>query len=188
MPRLSKTYRTAQRCGISVSAMSDVAAICAEFGITVVPPSRRRPGGVALETCAAATLQKLLSDWGESHLRDVLLSISESAGNERALIAPVLRAVSDVLLAHPSWFGGDWLAALDKIDLGAIHESVKLNRAAVQPRSAIAALLFEHMKDRLPVQRRLLYSRSGRPRGFASQRPDARPQRKTGRPSREIRS
>ena len=166
--------------------MSDVAAICAEFGITVVPPSRRRPGGVALETCAAATLQKLLSDWGESHLRDVLLSISESAGNERALIAPVLWAVSDVLLAHPSWFGGDWLAALDKIDLGALHESVKPNRDAVQPRSAIAALLFEHMKDRLPVQRRLLYSRSGKPRGVASQKPDVCPQRKTGRPSKVV--
>jgi hypothetical protein len=114
-------------------------------------------------------------DWGESHLRDVLLSIVESAGNDRALTAPVILAVSDILLAHPNWFGSDWLAALDKIDLGALHESVKPNRQAVQPRSAIAAMLFEQLRGTLPVQRRLLYSRSGRPRGYASQRPDARP-------------
>lgn len=142
--------------------MTDVAAICAEFGIVIVPPAHRRTGGAALQTAAAATLQRLLRDWGESHLRDVLLSIVESAGNERALIAPVILAVSDLLLAHPNWFGSDWLAALDKIDLGALHESVKPNRKAVQPRFAIAAILFEQMKDKLPVQRRMLYSRSGR--------------------------
>jgi hypothetical protein len=60
-------------------AMSDVATICAEFGITVVLPARRRTGGAALETCAASTLQRLLLNWGESQLRDVLLSIVESA-------------------------------------------------------------------------------------------------------------
>jgi hypothetical protein len=81
-----------------------------------------------------------LSDWGESHLCEVLLSIVESAGNERALTAPVIPAVSDLLLAHPAWFGSDLLEALDKIDLSALHESVKVNRKAVQPRAAIAAV------------------------------------------------
>jgi hypothetical protein len=117
-------------------------------------------GGNALETCAAATLQRLLSDWGESHLREVLLSIVESAGNERSLIAPVIWAVSDILLAHPNWFGCDWLAALDEINLSNLHESAKLNRKAVEPRAAIAAVLFERLKDGLPVTRRLLYQRS----------------------------
>lgn len=140
--------------------MSDVAKICSEFGIAVVAPAQRRLGGKALETCAAATLQRLLLDWGESHLREVLLSIVESAGNERALTAPVISAVSDLLLAHPAWFGSDWLDALDKIDLSALHESVKANRKAVQPRAAIAASLFERLKDRLPVTRRALYRRS----------------------------
>ena len=54
------------------AAMSAVTSICAEFGIVVVAPAQRRPGGKALETCAAATLQRLLSDWGKSHLREVL--------------------------------------------------------------------------------------------------------------------
>ena len=142
------------------AAMSDVASICAEFGIVVVAPAQRRPGGKALETCAAATLQRLLSDWGESHLREVLLSIVESAGNERALTAPVIQAVSDILLAHPAWFGSDWLNALDAIDLSALYESVKANRKAVQPRAAIAAVLFERLRDKLPVTRRALYRRS----------------------------
>ena len=140
--------------------MSDVASICSEFGIAVVPPCRRRAEGAALETCAASTLHRLLSDWGEFHLREVLLSIVESAGNERALTAPVMWAVSDLLLAHPTWFGSDWLDALDAIDLSALHESVKANRKAVQPRAAIAAILFERMKDRLPVTRCALYRRS----------------------------
>ena len=143
-------------------AMSDVARICSEFGIAIVPPCRRRKGGAALETCAASTLtlQRLSSDWGESHLREVLLSIAESAGNDRSLTAPVIWAVSDLLLAHPNWFGGDWLDALDKIDLSALYENVKANRKAVQPRAAIAAILFERLKDRLPVTRRALYCRS----------------------------
>ena len=139
--------------------MSDVASICAEFGIAVVAPAQRRTGGKALETCASATLQRLLSDWGESHLREVLLSIVESAGNERALTAPVIQAVSDILLAHPAWFGSDWLGSLDTIDLYALHESAKANRKAVQPRAAIAAILFERLKDRLPVTWRALYRR-----------------------------
>ena len=95
-----------------------------------------------------------------SHLREVLLSIAESAGNDRSLTAPVIWAVSDLLLAHPNWFGGDWLDALDKIDLSALYENVKANRKAVQPRAAIAAILFERLKDRLPVTRRALYCRS----------------------------
>ena len=93
-------------------------------------------------------------------LLEVLLSIVESAGNERALTAPVIWAVSDLLLAHPSWFGSDWLDALDAIDLAAVYETAKANRKAVQPRAAIAAILFERLKDRLPVTRRALYRRS----------------------------
>ena len=137
-----------------------VVSICSEFGIAVVAPAQRRTGGKALETCAASTLQRLLTDWGESHLREVLLSIAESAGNDRSLTAPAIWAVSDLLLAHPTWFGGDSLDALDKINLSALHESAKTNRQAVQPRAAIAAILFERLKDRLPVTRRALYRRS----------------------------
>ena len=113
-----------------------------------------------METGAASTLQRLLSDWGESHLREVLLSIVESNGSDRALTAPVIWAVSDFLLARPNWFGSDWLDALDKIDLSALHESAKANRKAVQPRAAIAAILFERLRERLPVMRRALYRRS----------------------------
>jgi hypothetical protein len=51
------------------------------------------------------------------------LSVVESAGNERALTAPVIMAVSDLLLAHPGWFGSDWLDALDKTDLSALYKA-----------------------------------------------------------------
>jgi hypothetical protein len=88
-------------------------------------------------------------------------SIAESAGNDRSLTAPVIQAVSDLLLAHPAWFGSDWLDALDKIDLSALHESAKANRKAVQPRAAVAAVLLERLKDRLPVTRCTLYRVNG---------------------------
>jgi hypothetical protein len=101
-----------------------------------------------------------LSDWGESHLRKVLLSIAEGAGNGRVPNRTCDPSRSDLLLAHPVWFGSDWLDALDKIDLSALHESARANRKAVQPRAAVATVLFERLKDRLPITRRALYCRS----------------------------
>ena len=40
--RRSIPYRTAQSCCTAMPVMSDVASICSEFGIAVVPPARSR--------------------------------------------------------------------------------------------------------------------------------------------------
>lgn len=132
-----------------------LASICDELGITVIPVTKQRG---LMETCAVNTLARILSDHGPEHLRSVLMAIVETENNKRMLVAPVIWAVSDILLAHPSWFGGDFLEAMDRIDLAEMHELAKANREAAQPRQAIATMLFDELrKDFQPEeQARLL--------------------------------
>lgn len=132
-----------------------LANICAELSVTVIPVTKQRD---VMETCAVNTLERLLAEYGEEHLRSVLISIVETTNNKRMLVAPVLWAVSDTLLAHPSWFSGEWLDAMDKIDLAEMHERAKANRKAAQPRQAIATMLFEKLREKFQVveQERLI--------------------------------
>lgn len=120
-----------------------LASICSELGITVIPVTKQRG---PMETCAINTLEHVLRNHGSEHLRSVLMSIVETENNKRMLVAPVIWAVSDILLAHPSWFGGDFLEAMDRIDLADLHERAKANREAAQPRQAIATMLFEELR------------------------------------------
>lgn len=135
--------------------MTDLPAILSELGITIVPVTKQRD---VMETCAGNTLERIRREHGAEHLRSVLISIVETTNNKRMLVAPVVWAVSDILLAHPTWFGGDWLDAMDKIDLAEMHERAKANRRAAQPRQAIATMLFEVMSKRFQVveQERLI--------------------------------
>jgi len=135
--------------------VTDLPAILSELGITIVPVTKQRD---VMETCAGNTLERIRREHGAEHLRSVLISIVETTNNKRMLVAPVVWAVSDILLAHPTWFGGDWLDAMDKIDLAEMHERAKANRRAAQPRQAIATMLFEVMSKRFQVveQERLI--------------------------------
>jgi hypothetical protein len=132
-----------------------LASICEELGVVVIPVTKQRD---VMETCAVNTLARILNDYGAEHLRSVLISIVETTNNKRQLVAPVIWAVSDLLLAHPTWFSGGWLDAMDKIDLAEMHEKAKANRKAAQPRQAIATMLYEHLRGMFAEepQRRLL--------------------------------
>lgn len=132
-----------------------LATLSTELGITVIPVTKQR--GV-METCAINTLERVLRDHGAEHLRSVLISIVETENNKRMLVAPVIWGMSDVLLAHPSWFGGEFLQAMDGVDLADMHERAKANRQAAQPRQAIATMLFEKMREKFQVveQERLI--------------------------------
>lgn len=61
---------------------------------------------------------------GAHHLRTVIMTIVETKPNKRALIAPVIWAVSDVPNAYPDWFG----CLVDDIDLTEMFERVVANR------------------------------------------------------------
>lgn len=132
-----------------------LASICAEIGVAIVPVTKQRD---VMETCAVNTLERVLKEHGPEHLRAVLISIVETENNKRMLVAPVIWGMSDTLLAHPSWFGGEFLAAMDGIDLADMHERAKANRRAAQPRQAIATMLFEKLREKFQVveQERLI--------------------------------
>jgi hypothetical protein len=135
--------------------MTDLPAILSELGIAIVPVTKQRD---VMETCAGNTLERIRKEHGDEHLRSVLISIVETTNNKRMLVAPVIWAVSDILIAHPTWFGGEWLDAMDKVDLAEMHERAKANRRAAQPRQAVATMLFETLSKRFQVveQERLI--------------------------------
>ena len=104
---------------------------------------RRAPG----QTCATATMDRLLADHGEGHLYLTLRTIMESENNRMELVAPTILAVSDIILAHPTWPNTGWLEAFDAIDLAELRRRAKANRRAAQPRQAMATLLFQHLSQ-----------------------------------------
>lgn len=133
----------------------DLASILSEIGIAVVPMTKQRG---PMETFAENTMARILREHGPEHLRAVLISIVETENNKRMLVAPVIWGMSDLLLAHPSWFGGEFLQAMDGIDLADMHERAKANRRAAQPRQAISTMLFENLREKFQVveQERLI--------------------------------
>ena len=126
--------------------MTTLADICDEFGIEIVEPSEsaRKPG----QTCAGKTLQKVLTDEGEAHLRSVLVTIMESENNKCMLVRPVIMAISDVLRTYPSWFGSDWLNEFDKIELSELYDYARADREGVAPRYSIAARLIDRLRPK----------------------------------------
>lgn len=126
-----------------------LAEICAELGITVIPTAKQRG---TMETCAVNTLERILREHGAEHLRSVLIAIVETENNKRALVAPVILGMSDLLLAHPSWFSGTFLEAMDGIDLTELHEQAKVNRKGSQPRQSICFGLFERLSTLFHVE------------------------------------
>jgi hypothetical protein len=115
-------------------------SICKNLGITAIPTKQyRRPR----ETHAGESLQRIFDRHGEDHLIMTLRTITESAGNDRALIAPVINALSDIIAAHPrsAERGFAWIEEFDNIDLLHLAAAAKANRKAVTPRAAIATML-----------------------------------------------
>jgi hypothetical protein len=122
-----------------------LAAICSELDVRVVPNAKHRTRGQG-ETCAERSMEKVLRLYGPGHLTIVLKSIVETENNGRQLVAPVIFAVSDIILAYPQWTATTaWLDALDRTDLGEMWSRAKANRKAAKPRDAIATMLFEKL-------------------------------------------
>jgi hypothetical protein len=124
-----------------------------EFNVTLIPISRNHRRA-ARETCAGKTLAHIFQLYGYNHTRMAVMSIVESKPNKRALISPVVRAVSDVLEAYPAWFGDTWFQVFDTIDLAEMFLQASANRRIAQPRALIATLIFERMRHHFPDQAR----------------------------------
>jgi hypothetical protein len=107
---------------------------------------------------------RMIRKHGLPHTTLTLRTIAESSeGNQSALVADVIGAVSEVILSHPRWadLGLEWLAAFDSIDLAGIRKIVKT--ANVRPvRVGIATLIcLDLVKTLGPSNCRNRPSRSG---------------------------
>jgi hypothetical protein len=113
----------------------------ADLGITYSPPdrqTRRRP----MATNCLGVVERMIRKFGLPHATITLRTIVESKGNECALIADIVDAVSDLILANPRWpaRGLEFIEAFDAIDLLAIRKAAKAT--GVQPlRAGIMALV-----------------------------------------------
>lgn len=125
--------------------MTDLHAILSELGINLIPTTARRHPG---DTKCAEVLQSLLERHGEGHLIMLLRTITESARNRMALVEPVIRAVSSIMLARPDWpdKGLEWLEAFDEIDLCHLWEEAKLDQGAPAPRLGVEARLNDRLR------------------------------------------
>lgn len=118
-------------------------------------PVRIIPKGVSrglYETYADSTLERILEQHGEAHLRLVLATIMQSEGNHDALTGPIIDAVSSAILAHPEWLGNmtKWMDAFDLIRLPDLFEEAKAVRGRLkQPSKGMA--LYMLLSDRLSV-------------------------------------
>jgi hypothetical protein len=114
----------------------------ADLGITYFPPDQqtsRRP----MATNCLGVVERMIRKFGRPHATITLRTIVESKGNECALIADIVDAVSDLILANPRWpaRGLEFIEAFDQIDL--LLEIRKAAKATgVQPlRAGIMALV-----------------------------------------------
>src|ERR1700722_19040983 len=111
-----------------------VDAILADLEIEVIPTRQRRE---PMQTKAGQILRAIFRDHGEGHLIMLLRTITDSNGNEFALIAPCLWAVSDVMRPHPAWrnHGLEWIEGFDGSDLIGMQKIASANRKASPQRS-----------------------------------------------------
>jgi hypothetical protein len=138
--------------GRDVSGRSlELTNLLAELEIKAVPLYAYRGPGT---TMATACLESILQQHGYGHTKLVLTSIAETRSNDRELVAPVIWAVSDLIVAHPEWADRvtDWLAAFEKVDLRQLRAFARLNKSAVPPRAAIATLLFGFLASQMDRQ------------------------------------
>lgn len=125
--------------------MTTLTDICSELEIEIVDNRQsrsRRPG----QTCAQGTMAQILEDEGSAHLRSVLMTVMESENNRMALVRPVLLAISDVLRAHPTWFGEKWFRVFDEINLAALYSLAKRDREAMAPRWRVGGMILERLR------------------------------------------
>ncbi len=127
-----------------------LAGLLREFNVEIVPVAERHRRA-ARQTCAGQTLAKIFRTRGYDHLRSVVMTFVETyKANKRALVAPALWGVSDVLHARPDWFGDTWFRVMDGVDLAEMFERAAASRSIVMPRSAIATLIFDRMRQQFP--------------------------------------
>ncbi|UHD45533.1 hypothetical protein LUX29_21510 [Aureimonas altamirensis] len=120
-----------------------VISICAEYDVRVIANKSGTPG--IGETRAKSTLQRILNNHGEDHLRMVLSTLAETGSNRAAITDTTLWAVSDLVRACQPLIeeqAGDWLAAFDSIPVGQLE---LMARELRHGRAVLAAMIYERL-------------------------------------------
>ncbi len=121
-----------------------VAKICKGLGIELLPAIRNAGN---FQTKAGMVLRSIYLSHGEGHLILTLRSIIESDNNAGEIREYTIRAISDLILAHPTWAdsGLRWLEAFDKIGLRDLRKEARENRHAVAQRFGLATLIYREL-------------------------------------------
>lgn len=135
-------------------------AVLADFGIIIVPTSRRRRSG---ETHARGALREVLRDNGADHLRRVLRLIRGTEPNRETLWSEVFLALSDCLETEPGWQAREeeLRAALDEIDLERLRQKA-VNLRPWPVRQSLRAALWNALDEALGVTSTSIPSTTGR--------------------------
>lgn len=127
-----------------------VISICAEYDVRVIANKSGTPG--IGETRAKSTLQRILNNHGEDHLRMVLSTLAETGSNRAAITDTTLWAVSDLVRACQPLIeeqAGDWLAAFDSIPVGQLelmaHDYRRGHDGDAVGRAALATMIYERL-------------------------------------------
>lgn len=108
-----------------MTTIDDVKRLCRQLEIKIINTADR-PG--PMRTSAVNTIRRILADYGQDHTVTTLRAIVEGNPVNRVMLREdVLRAISDIVRAHPGWpeRGGIWLEAWDSVDLVQIRHSAK---------------------------------------------------------------
>ncbi len=128
--------------------MDDFERLCESMGIGLLPTNQtpREPG----ETHAGNVLRRIYDNHGPEHFLILLRVFMETREeNAYAIISHLVWAISDLMVAYPSWpaAGLRWLEAFDAVDLIAIRDEAHANRRAVAQRAGSATLLFKRLAE-----------------------------------------
>jgi hypothetical protein len=124
--------------------MRDLAAICADVGVEVLPTTATVRAG---QTTARSTLQQILEDRGEGHVIQLLRTFTEAENHRARIDTFALYAISDIMVSRPAWAdsGLRWYEIFDAIDIAAAQRQAKLDRDVVPQRYGVASALFRDL-------------------------------------------
>lgn len=123
----------------------ELASICDQLGVRVVPNERSRTRGPG-ETCAKKTISRIFEENGPGHTTLVLRTFVETENNAGEIVGPMLHAVSEVIQENPAWTATTkWFDAFDGANLSGIWSRAK-SIERVPRRFSAKTILTEHLR------------------------------------------
>jgi len=127
---------------------SRVAALCAEFGVEIIPAHRYPEIG---QTRATETIARIIRKHGEAHARLVMSFLTETANNKTLLDETGLWCMSDMLRACGGLLerrAGDLMETFDAMPLGPLQAMAQGLSGHVPVRYALDGMVWERIARR----------------------------------------